>query len=80
MARLDRLAPAKEVAQIAAVIGREFSHDLLGGVAGLEAAELDHALDASDRGRAGLPARRRLPRRPTASSTPWCRTPPTRAC
>src|SRR6516162_5858961 len=26
MARLDRLGPAKEVAQIAAVIGREFSH------------------------------------------------------
>ncbi len=26
MARLDRLGPAKEVAQIGAVIGREFSH------------------------------------------------------
>jgi tetratricopeptide (TPR) repeat protein len=29
MARLDRLGPAKEVAQIASVIGREFSYDLL---------------------------------------------------
>jgi predicted ATPase len=29
MARLDRLGPAKEVAQIGSVIGREFSHDLL---------------------------------------------------
>ena len=29
MARLDRLGPAKEVAQIGAVIGREFSHALL---------------------------------------------------
>src|SRR5271167_2520922 len=29
MARLDRLGPAKEVAQIGAAIGREFSHELL---------------------------------------------------
>jgi class 3 adenylate cyclase/predicted ATPase len=29
MARLDRLGPAKEVAQVAAVIGREFSYGLL---------------------------------------------------
>jgi predicted ATPase len=29
MARLDRLGPAREVAQIAAVIGRDFSYDLL---------------------------------------------------
>ena len=29
MARLDRLAPVKEVAQTAAVIGREFDHQLL---------------------------------------------------
>ena len=28
MARLDRLGPAKEVAQIGAAIGREFSHAL----------------------------------------------------
>ena len=33
MARLDRLGPAKEVAQIGAVIGREFSHALLAAVA-----------------------------------------------
>ena len=32
MARLDRLGPAKEVAQIGAAIGREFSHSLLTGV------------------------------------------------
>ena len=30
MARLDRLGPAKEVAQIGAAIGREFSHALAG--------------------------------------------------
>ena len=29
MARLDRLGPAKEVAQIGAAIGRQFSHALL---------------------------------------------------
>jgi tetratricopeptide (TPR) repeat protein len=29
MARLDRLGPAKEIAQIGACIGREFTHDLL---------------------------------------------------
>jgi DNA-binding response OmpR family regulator/predicted ATPase len=31
-ARLDRLGPAKEIAQIGAVIGREFSHELLSAV------------------------------------------------
>ncbi len=33
MARLDRLAPVKELAQIGAVIGREFSHELIAAVA-----------------------------------------------
>ena len=33
MARLDRLGPAKEIAQIGAAIGREFSHALLAAVA-----------------------------------------------
>jgi tetratricopeptide (TPR) repeat protein len=33
MARLDRLAPGKEVAQLAATIGRQFSYDLLRAVA-----------------------------------------------
>src|SRR5262249_46976774 len=32
MARLDRLAPVKEVAQIGACIGREFEHELLAAV------------------------------------------------
>jgi class 3 adenylate cyclase len=32
MARLDRLGPAREVAQIGAAMGREFSHALLGAV------------------------------------------------
>ncbi|HLU67618.1 MAG TPA: adenylate/guanylate cyclase domain-containing protein, partial [Kofleriaceae bacterium] len=44
-ARLDRLGPVKEVAQIAAVIGREFSYELLAAVAGLPEEELQSALD-----------------------------------
>jgi class 3 adenylate cyclase/predicted ATPase len=45
MARLDRLAPVKEVAQIGAAIGREFSHALLAAVAGRPEPELEGALD-----------------------------------
>ena len=45
MARLDRLGPAKEVAQIGAAIGREFSHALLASVALQTGAELELALD-----------------------------------
>jgi predicted ATPase/class 3 adenylate cyclase len=44
MTRLDRLRPLKEVAQIAACIGREFDHSLLVEVAGMAEAELDAAL------------------------------------
>src|SRR3984893_13662289 len=45
MARLDRLGPAKEVAQIGAAIGREFSHALLSSVARKSEPELSSALD-----------------------------------
>jgi class 3 adenylate cyclase/predicted ATPase len=45
MARLDRLGPAKEVAQIGAAIGREFSHPLLASVMRKPEAELRSALD-----------------------------------
>jgi class 3 adenylate cyclase/predicted ATPase len=45
MARLDRLGPAKEVAQIGSAIGREFSHALLALVARKSEAELGSALD-----------------------------------
>ena len=45
MARLDRLGPAKEVAQIGAVIGREFSHTLLTAVARRPEPEVASALD-----------------------------------
>jgi len=45
MARLDRLGAAKEVAQIGAAIGREFSHALLAAVVGEPEAELGSSLD-----------------------------------
>jgi len=45
MARLDRLGPAKDVAQIAAAIGREFSHKLLEAVVSKPAGDLAIALD-----------------------------------
>jgi predicted ATPase len=44
MARLHRLAPIKEIAQVAAVIGREFSHELLAAIVSREEEELDQAL------------------------------------
>jgi predicted ATPase len=43
-ARLDRLAPVREVAQIGAVVGREFSYELLNAVAGLPIGRLEDAL------------------------------------
>ena len=44
MARLDRLGDAKDVTQIGAAIGREFSHSLLEAVAGKPEAELASSL------------------------------------
>jgi class 3 adenylate cyclase/predicted ATPase len=45
MARLDRLGSAKEVAQIGAAIGRQFSHALLAAIAHAREPELQSALD-----------------------------------
>jgi len=44
LARLDRLAPTREVAQIAAALGRRFSHELLSAVAGMPQQQVDDAL------------------------------------
>jgi class 3 adenylate cyclase/predicted ATPase len=44
MARLDRLGPAKEVAQIGAAIGREFSYELIAAISPLVEEELRVAL------------------------------------
>jgi tetratricopeptide (TPR) repeat protein len=45
MARLDRLGSAREVAQIASVIGRDFSYGLLRDVSGIEDAALQATLE-----------------------------------
>src|SRR5262249_50072554 len=44
-ARLDRLGPAREVAQIGAVIGRDFSYQLVRAVAGIDDTPLQAALE-----------------------------------
>jgi tetratricopeptide (TPR) repeat protein len=44
MARLDRLAPLKEIYQIGAAIGREFSHSLLRALFGRDEAALNDGL------------------------------------
>jgi len=44
LARLDRLAPTGDVAQIAAALGRQFSHELISAVAAMPRQQLDHAL------------------------------------
>lgn len=65
MARLDRFIPVKEIAQIGAVIGREFSHELISAVAPLPPSEVADALDRLTE--SGLAFRRGTP--PEASYT-----------
>jgi class 3 adenylate cyclase/predicted ATPase len=45
MARLDRLGSVREVAQIGAALGRQFSHELLQAVAGMPERQLCDALE-----------------------------------
>jgi predicted ATPase len=75
MARLDRLGSAKEVAQIGAAIGRDFSHDLIGAVMDAPEAELNTALERLIS--AGLyfcSGKVYRPTQITRSSTHWCGT------
>jgi class 3 adenylate cyclase/predicted ATPase len=44
LARLDRMAPTREVAQIGAAIGRQFSHELISAVTVMPKQQLDDAL------------------------------------
>ena len=64
MARLDRLGPAREVAQIGSIIGRGFSYRLLRTVVGMEDAPLKNCGRAARRSRysarPGFAARNRL--------------------
>ena len=59
MARLDRFMPVKEIAQIGAAIGREFSYELIEAVAPMPKAMLDGAL--AQLGASGLAFRRGTP-------------------
>jgi class 3 adenylate cyclase/tetratricopeptide (TPR) repeat protein len=59
MARLDRLAPVREIAQIAAAIGREFSYSLVRALVGRDESALKHALAQLEQ--AGLVFRRGEP-------------------
>ena len=59
MARLDRLGGSKELAQIGAAIGREFSHELVAAVACRPEAKLEMQLDRLIR--AGLLFRQGVP-------------------
>ena len=76
MARLDRLGPAKEMAQIGAAIGREFSHALLAAVVRKSDDQLGLALDRLIQSgllfRQGVP-----PQRPIFSNMLWFRMRPT---
>ena len=45
MARLDKLIPVKEVAQVGAAIGREFSYQLMAALTPMSTSELDAALE-----------------------------------
>ena len=44
LARLDRLAPTREIAQVGAALGRNFSHELISAVAGIPQRQVDDAL------------------------------------
>ncbi|WFU70102.1 adenylate/guanylate cyclase domain-containing protein [Bradyrhizobium sp. CB2312] len=44
LARLDRLAPVREMAQIGATLGRSFSHELISAVAAMPQQQVDGAL------------------------------------
>jgi class 3 adenylate cyclase len=59
MARLDRFMPVKEIAQIGAAIGREFSYELIEAVAPMPQGQLDEAL--SQLTASGLAFRRGTP-------------------
>jgi class 3 adenylate cyclase/predicted ATPase len=45
IARLDRLGPVREVAQVGACIGREFSHELIASILPMDASTVRHAMD-----------------------------------
>jgi predicted ATPase len=79
MARLDRLATVKTVAQLGAVMGRQFPYELLAAVAPMEERALqqalEHLIEVELLTQRGIPPRRRIP-----SNMPSSRMPPTNLC
>jgi hypothetical protein len=70
MARLDQLAAAKEVAQLGAVLGREFAYDMLMAVSSQDEATVQDGLTRLVAAEL-LYQRGRLPRTDICSSMPW---------
>ena len=56
MARLDRLGAAKEIAQLGATLGREFSYELLHAVSPVDEDDITAGAEAVSRGRASVSA------------------------
>ena len=79
MARLDRLGDAREVAQIAAVIGRQFTLPLLDAVASKRGGELETALAKLVAAGIVFPEGG-VWNGALVSSTRWCETLPMRVC
>ena len=80
LARLDRLAPVKEIAQIGAALGREFSARAARRGRRPVRSRSSRPPSTSWSHPSSSSAAAHSPRRPTASSTPWSRTPPTAPC
>ena len=80
MARLDRLGSAKEMAQIGAVIGREFSHALLAAVARKAGAGTAIRARPCHCSRSAIPAGRAACTPLICSSTHWYRMQLTARC
>jgi predicted ATPase len=57
LARLDRLAPTREVAQIGAALGRQFSHELISAIAMMPQPQLDGRPGPTRARRINFPAR-----------------------
>ena len=74
MARLDRMEGDREVAQLAAVLGREFSYELLAAVADRGRADAPGRAGASWCRRRSCTRRAGRPDAPTSSSTPSSKT------
>jgi class 3 adenylate cyclase len=79
MARLDRVADVKRIAQVGSVIGREFGYDLVAEIVKIGEAALSTRYRAWSP-RSSRPAAEPFHRRCIRSSMPSCRTPPTTRC